>query len=84
LSSPPHAAQLLRELHSSFVLALVSEVVADDDPELRASLIGAHLSGLLLNRYLFKVHALAAADPATLINAAGPVIDHYLTGDLTS
>jgi hypothetical protein len=43
LSSPPHAAQLLRELHSSFVLALVSEVVADDDPELRASLIGAHL-----------------------------------------
>jgi AcrR family transcriptional regulator len=81
--SHEHAAQLLRELHSTFVLALVCEVVADDDPELRASLIGAHLSGLLLNRYLFKVHALAAADPATLINAAGPVIDHYLTGDLT-
>ena len=81
--SHEHAAQLLRELHSTFVLALVSEVVADDDPQLRAALIGAHLSGLLLNRYLVKVHALAAADPTTLIDAAGPVIDHYLTGDLT-
>ena len=56
--------------------------MAGDRRELRAALIGAHLSGLRLARYLFKVHALAAVDPATLIDAAAPVIEHYLTGDL--
>jgi AcrR family transcriptional regulator len=81
--SNEHAAQLLQHAHSATVLALVGEVVADDDREVRASLIGAHLSGLLITRYLFKVPALAAADLATLVDAAGPVIDHYLSGDLT-
>jgi hypothetical protein len=56
--------------------------VADDQRELRAALIGAHLSGLLLARYLFKVQTLAAADPNHLVDAAAPVIEHYLTGQL--
>jgi AcrR family transcriptional regulator len=77
------AAQRLQELHSTTVLALVADVVADDDRELRAALIGAHLTGLLLTRYLFNVHALAATDPTVLIDAAAPVIDHYLTDPLT-
>jgi AcrR family transcriptional regulator len=80
--SHEHAAQLLQNLHSTTVLAVVAEVVADDDRELRATLIGAQLTGLLVNRYLFKVNALATADLADLIDAAAPAIDHYLTGDL--
>lgn len=32
--------------------------------------------------YLFKVRALAAADPAVLIDAAAPVIEYHLTCDL--
>lgn len=80
--SHEHAAQLLQNLHSATVLTLVDEIVADDQRELRAALIGAHLSGLLLARHLFKVHTLAAADPDHLVDAAAPVIEHYLTGDL--
>lgn len=80
--SHEHAAQLLQNLHSTTVLTLVNEIVADDQRELRAALIGAHLHGLLLARHLFKVHTLAAADPDHLIDAAAPVIEHYLTGDL--
>lgn len=80
--SHEHAARRLEELHSSAVLALVSEVIADDSKDLRAGLIGAHLSGLLLTRYLFKVPAMATADAARLVDAAGPVIDHYLAGDI--
>ena len=80
--SHDYAAQRLQAVHSTAVLALVAEVVADDQRELRAALIGAHLSGLLLARYLLKVDALAAASPTALIDAATPVIDHYLTGDL--
>jgi hypothetical protein len=81
--SHEHAAQRLQELHRTAVLVLVSEVAAEDHRELRAALIGAQLSGLLLTRYLFKVNAVAATDPAVLIAAVAPTIEHYLTGDLT-
>jgi AcrR family transcriptional regulator len=81
--SHAHAAQRLQELHRTTVLALVAEVVAADDRDLRAALIGAQLSGLLLSRYLLKVPAMAEADPGVLIAAVAPAIDRYLTGDLT-
>jgi hypothetical protein len=80
--SHEQAAQRLQPVHSAALLTLVAEIVADERRELRAALIGAHLSGLLLARYLLKVNALTAADTAVLIGAAAPVIDHYLTGDL--
>jgi AcrR family transcriptional regulator len=76
-------ARRLRVLHSTSVLVLVSEVAAEDHRELRAALIGAQLSGLLLMRYLFKVSALAAVDPTVLISAMAPTIELYLTVDLT-
>jgi len=77
------AARRLQELHSTSVLTLVSQVAAEDHRELRAALIGAQLSGLLLMRYLFKVSVLAAVDPTVLISAVAPTIELYLTGDLT-
>lgn len=80
--SHERAAQRLQNLHRTAVLALVAEVVADENRELRVALIGAYLSGLLISRYLFKIPALSAADLALLIAAAGPVVDHYLTGDI--
>jgi AcrR family transcriptional regulator len=81
--SHEHAARRLQELHRTTVLALVAEVVAADDRDLRAALIGAQLGGLLLSRYLLQVPAVAAADPGVLIAAVAPAIDRYLTGDLT-
>jgi AcrR family transcriptional regulator len=80
--SHQRAAQRLLKLQQEFVSTLISDVVADDTPELRAALIGAHLSGLLLNRYLFQVPDLATADLTVLVDAAGPVVDHLLRGDL--
>lgn len=71
---------VLRELHTTAILALVAEIVDERDRELRAALIGAHLMGLLLSRYMFKTEAMAKAD---LDAAATPVIDQYLSGALT-
>ncbi len=78
-----HAAQRLQELHRTTVLALVAEVVAADARGLRAALIGAQLSGLVLTRYLLQVTAVAEANLGVLIAAVAPAIDQYLTGDLT-
>jgi hypothetical protein len=67
-------------------VTLISKILfhssISDHRDLRAALIGAQLSGLLLMRYLFKVSPLAAADPTVLISAVAPTIQLYLTGDL--
>jgi AcrR family transcriptional regulator len=80
--SNEHAAQRLRDLHTAFVLTLVAEVASERDRELRAALIGSHLAGLLLTRYLLRVPALASLDPEAVIEAAAPALAHYLTGDI--
>ncbi len=61
----------------------LGDALADDRRELRAALIGSHLAGLMLARYILKVPGAAAASPEDLVQAAGPVVQHYLTGPIT-
>jgi AcrR family transcriptional regulator len=79
-TSQEAAAGRFRDAHRAFVLRVVGDVVAEDQRELRAALIGSHLSGLMLHRYVLKSPDLAAATEAELIATVGPVIQHYLTG----
>ena len=81
--SHDHAARLLRDMLTSWLLGALGDVLADDQRELRAALIGSHLGGLMLARYLLKVPGAAAAAPEELIQAVGPTVQRYLTGPLT-
>ena len=81
--SNDHAAQLFRDMQLSLVLAAIGDSSASDQRELRAALIGSHMAGLMLARYILKVPAAAAASPEDLVQAVGPVIQHYLTGTIT-
>jgi AcrR family transcriptional regulator len=80
--SHDRAGRLLRDILSSFILAALGDVLADDRRELRAALIGSHIGGLMLARYILKVPGAAAASPEDLVQAIGPVIQRYLTGDI--
>jgi AcrR family transcriptional regulator len=80
--SHDRAGRLLRDILSSFILAALGDVLADDRRELRAALIGSHIGGLMLARYILKVPGAAAAGPEDLVQAVGPVIQRYLTGDI--
>ena len=80
--SHDHAAGLLRDMLSSFLLGALGGVLADDQRELRAALVGSQLGGLMLARYLLKVPGAAAATPEELIQAVGPTVQRYLTGTL--
>jgi AcrR family transcriptional regulator len=80
--SHDHAAQLLRDVLSSFILAALGDLLADDRRELRAALIGSHIGGLMLARYVLKVPGAAAASPEDLVQAVGPVVQQYLTGTI--
>jgi AcrR family transcriptional regulator len=76
------AAGLLRDILSSFILAALGDVLAEDRRELRVALIGSHIGGLMLARYILKVPGAAAADPEDLVQAVGPTVQRYLTGDI--
>jgi AcrR family transcriptional regulator len=79
------ASAMLREFVSQAILAPVSSLAAGTDPEqapFRASLVGSHMLGLALARYVLQFPPLAAADAEALAAAIGPTIDRYLSGDI--
>lgn len=80
--SHEHAAQLLRDVLSSVILGGLGDLLADDRRELRAALIGSHIGGLMLARYVLKVPGAAAASPEDLVHAVGPAIQRYLAGTI--
>jgi AcrR family transcriptional regulator len=80
--SHDRAGRLLRDILSSFILAALGDVLADDRRELRVALIGSHIGGLMLARYVLEVPGAAAASPEDLVQAVGPTVQRYLTGDI--
>lgn len=81
--SNERAAALLREFLTREVLGRLATAASPDAPELRASLAGSQVVGLVMARYVVRVPPLATADPETVVAAVGPTIQRYLTGDLT-
>ena len=81
--SHDRAAGLLRDILSSLILAALGDVLAKDRRELRVALIGSQVGGLMLARYILQVPGAAAASPEDLVQAVGPTLQRYLTGDIT-
>ena len=73
----------LRDLLVARLLTPLTRLTGGDRPELRASLVGAQMAGLAFARYIVGLPRLAAATPEELIGALTPVLQHYLTGDLS-
>lgn len=46
---------------------------------LRAELVGSHLMGLMLARYVLRIEPLASTPPDTVANWMGPTLQRYLT-----
>jgi AcrR family transcriptional regulator len=81
-ASEDEAAQLVRDLLTERILTPIARRVGGDRPELRASLIGSLMAGVMMARHVIGLRALAEADPETIAAAIAPVLQHYLTGDL--
>lgn len=80
------AAATLRDFLAEAILGPVASVAADTDPDrasLRASLVATQMLGLAFGRYVLRFGPVAQASPDELAAALGPVIDRYLTGDLS-
>ena len=76
------STRLLRESVTAQVLGPLAAAMETPDRELRASLVGSQMIGLVMARYIVRVEPLASADRATVIAAVAPTVQRYLTGPI--
>lgn len=83
-ASEPGAARMLRDLVSREILWPLAQDLGVDEPELRGTLVGSQIVGLIMARYVVAVEPLASAEPDRLIEAVGPNLQRYLVEPLWS
>lgn len=75
-------ATLLKE---GFIPVVVGPVLAQlvaDRPDVRVPLVASQIVGLVVTRYLIALPPMATMPADDVVAKIGPVIQHYLTGDL--
>jgi AcrR family transcriptional regulator len=79
------AVEQLRAVFGGQVLRFVQQVAGADTPDVarRASMLATQVLGVALCRYVLELPPVVAIDADTLVAMLAPVIQHYLTGDLT-
>jgi AcrR family transcriptional regulator len=82
-STSPSAASMVSDFVIDAVMRPLACALGSPDADLRASLASSHLFGTAIARYLIKVPPLASLHRSALVAVLGPVIQHYLTGELT-
>jgi len=80
-SSHPDAAALVRETVTRDLSALTRAIGADR-PDIRAVLVGAHVVGIALARYVVQVEPLASLSASEVIELIAPTFQAFLTGPL--
>ena len=77
------STRMLREFITAQVLGPLAAAMETPDRELRASLVGSQMVGLVMARYIVRVEPLASADHETVIAAVAPTLQRYLTGSIS-
>jgi len=76
------AGAMVAEFIGEQVMSPLARGIDSENAEVRATLAGSHLFGTAAARYVLHVEPLASLDGDTLVAIMGPVIQHYLTGEL--
>lgn len=72
-------------VRDAFIPVVVGPVLAQlvvDRPEDRIPLVASQIIGLVVTRYVVALPAMAQLPAEDLVARMGPVLQHYLTGDL--
>ncbi len=81
-ASEPAAAAALRELIEEQVIGPVAAALGSDRPELRATLVGSQIVGIVMARYVVGVEPLASTPADEVVRATAPTLQRYLTEPL--
>jgi len=73
------AATMLRQFVGRALLARVAAELEVPDAALRVGLVGSHVVGLAILRYVLKVEPLASASEEEIVRLMAPTIQRYLT-----
>lgn len=74
-AEPVH--EMVQEFIHQSILRALADSIEGEDSALRASLMGSHLVGLLVGRYVLQFPELATASVNELARRLGPVLDRY-------
>src|SRR5262245_36602514 len=77
-----HAAHVLLRFLAERILGRIAEALHTSQGELRAAPAGSHLVRVAVARYAVKLAPPTAADDDCLAGWIGPVLQHYLTGEV--
>ncbi|MBR7743507.1 TetR family transcriptional regulator [Phycicoccus sp. BSK3Z-2] len=83
-ASEDDAATLVRGLLTDRLVTPLARMLSGDRPDLRAALIGTQLTGYVFARYVVELPGMTETSAEELATVVGPVLQHYLTGDLGS
>src|SRR5919112_2549214 len=78
----PGGERLLAQGLVPVVLLPVGQALGLDRPELRMPLVISQAVGLIVTRYLIRLEPIASMSGETVVATYGPVIQHYLAGEL--
>jgi AcrR family transcriptional regulator len=81
-TSEPAAAEALRRLIENGVVGPVAATLGADRPELRTTLAGSQVIGMVMARYVVGVEPLASAPADEVARAIAPTLQRYLTAPL--
>jgi hypothetical protein len=74
---------MLREFLMREVIGPLAEALGSDEPELRVSLVGSQIIGLVMARYIVGVEPLASLPAERVVKLIAPTLQHYLMQPLT-
>jgi AcrR family transcriptional regulator len=77
------AMDMVRDLLVRDVFGPITTALGVPDAQLRATLVGSQFLGLAVMRYVGHIEPLASASVDELVDAVGPTMQRYLTGDLS-
>lgn len=76
------AAQLVSEFVTTQIIGEVVKMRATSAPELRMTLVGAQIIGIVLVRYVLQIEPFASLQPDAVARVLSPNIDHCLDDSL--
>lgn len=82
-ASEPAAAEMLREILTQRVFVPLAETLGVEDAQLRATLVGSQIVGLVMARHVVGVEPLASLPSDEVARAIGPTLQRYLTQPLS-
>jgi AcrR family transcriptional regulator len=78
-ASEEQAAAMFRQRLLDQLLLPLARRIGTDQAELRASLMGSQIAGLVMARHIVGLPPLVETDRETLAQLVGPALDHYLS-----